>query len=116
MEPSRNCRVGGLSRLSTKSVLYCLHDKTVLLSLSDMKDYAIKTPQQLGAVLEGYRKNCGLTQKAVGSKVGLAQSVVSLLEKTPQRAGLARIFKLLAALDLEIVVRPRGTSARKSDW
>ncbi len=81
-----------------------------------MKDYPIKTAQQLGAVLEGYRKNRGLTQKDAGSKVGLAQSVVSLLEKSPQRAGLHRIFKLLAALDLEIVVRPRGTSARQSEW
>jgi HTH-type transcriptional regulator/antitoxin HipB len=81
-----------------------------------MKDYPVKTPQQLGAVLEGYRKNRGLTQKDVGSKVGLAQSVVSLLEKSPQRAGLPRIFKLLAVLDLEIVVRPRGTPARKSEW
>jgi HTH-type transcriptional regulator/antitoxin HipB len=81
-----------------------------------MKDYLIKTPQQLGAVLEGYRKNRRLTQTAVGSKVGLAQSVVSLLEKSPQRAGLARIFKLLAALELEIVVRPRGTTSRKSEW
>ena len=81
-----------------------------------MKDYPIKTPQQLGAVLEGYRKNQGLTQKDAGSKVGLAQSVVSLLEKSPQRAGLPRVFKLLAALDLEIVIRPRGTHSRKSEW
>lgn len=104
-----------LSRLSAKAFLYCLHDIIGLLCLRDMKDYSIKTPQQLGAVLEGYRKNQGLTQTAVGSKVGLAQSVVSSLEKSPQRAGLARIFKLLAALDLEIVVRPRGTG-RKTEW
>jgi Helix-turn-helix. len=81
-----------------------------------MDDYSIKTPQQLGAVLEGYRKNRGLTQKDVGAKVGLAQNVVSLLERTPQRAGLARIFKLLAALELELSVRPRRTSSRQSEW
>ena len=81
-----------------------------------MEDYPIKTPQQLGAVLEGFRKSQRLTQKDAGSKVGLAQSVVSLLERSPQRSGLPRVFKLLAALDLEIVVRPRGTPARKSEW
>jgi HTH-type transcriptional regulator/antitoxin HipB len=81
-----------------------------------MTDYSIKTPQQLGAVLEGYRRDRRLTQTAVGAKVGLAQSVVSLLEKSPQRAGMARVFKLLAALDLELVVRPRGTPARRSEW
>jgi HTH-type transcriptional regulator/antitoxin HipB len=81
-----------------------------------MTDYSIKTPQQLGSVIEGYRREQGLTQKDAGAKVGLAQSVVSLLEKSPQRAGLARIFKLLSALDLELVVRPRGTISRKSEW
>jgi HTH-type transcriptional regulator/antitoxin HipB len=81
-----------------------------------MTDYSIKTPQQLGAVVAGYRKQQGRSQSEVGSKVGLAQSVVSLLEKSPQRAGLARIFKLLSALDLELVVRPRGKSSRRSEW
>lgn len=79
-------------------------------------DYPIRTPQQLGAVLAGYRKQRNLTQQAAGEKVALAQSVVSSLERSPERAGLARIFKLLAALDLELVVRPRGKSARQTDW
>lgn len=81
-----------------------------------MIDYSIKTPQQLGAILAGYRKQRGLTQQAAGQKVGLAQSVVSSLEKSPQRAGLARIFKLLAALDLELVVRSRDKSGGRTDW
>jgi hypothetical protein len=42
--------------------------------------------------------------------------MVSSLEKAPQRAGLSRIFKLVAALNLEIVVRPRGTRSHKSEW
>ena len=84
--------------------------------MRDMTDYSIKTPQQLGAVLAGCRKQLHLTQQAAGEKVGLAQSVVSSLEKSPERAGLARIFKLLAALDLELVVRPRGKPARRTDW
>jgi HTH-type transcriptional regulator / antitoxin HipB len=81
-----------------------------------MNDYSIKTPQQLGAILEGYRKELGLTQKSVGSKVGLAQNAVSMLETDPQHASLVRIFKLLSALDLEIAVRPRGTSLAQSEW
>ena len=71
-----------------------------------MTDYPIKTPQQLGSVLQGYRKEQRLTQRAVGAKVGLAQNAVSQIEAEPGSAGLARIFKLLAALDLELVVRP----------
>ena len=73
----------------------------------------------MGAVLQGYRKDRGWTQKDVGARVGLAQNVVSLLEKAPERAGLSRIFKLLSALDLEIVVQPRnshGSSSKQSEW
>jgi HTH-type transcriptional regulator / antitoxin HipB len=81
-----------------------------------MNNYPIKTPIQLGAILEGFRKERGLTQNEVGAKIGLAQNVVSSLEKDPQRASLAQIFKLLAALDLEIVVRRRGISSGQSEW
>jgi HTH-type transcriptional regulator/antitoxin HipB len=81
-----------------------------------MNDYPIKTPQQLGFVLQGYRKERGLTQKDVGSRVGLAQKAVSKIELESGRAGLRQIFKLLAALELELVVRPRGTPGRRSEW
>ena len=79
-------------------------------------DYSIKTPQQLGAVLKGFRRSHKLTQAQAGSKVGLAQNVVSELEADPSRAGVARLFKLLAALDLEIAVRPRQSANRRTDW
>jgi HTH-type transcriptional regulator/antitoxin HipB len=81
-----------------------------------MKDYPIKTPRQLGAILQGYRQDQKLTQKDVGTKVGLAQNVVSILEAAPERASFGRIFKLLSALDLELVVRPRGTAVRRTEW
>ena len=81
-----------------------------------MNDYPVKTPKQLGSVLQGYRRERGLTQTDVGTKVGLAQKAVSKIELAPERAGLNMIFKLLAALELELVLRPRGTPARRSEW
>jgi len=81
-----------------------------------MNDFSVKTPQQLGAVLKGFRKERGLTQKDVGSRVGLAQKAVSEIESEPGRAGLARVFKLLAALDLEVVVRAKETSTVRAEW
>jgi HTH-type transcriptional regulator/antitoxin HipB len=81
-----------------------------------MTDHAIKTPQQLGSVLQGFRRERGLSQQRVGAKVGLAQNAVSQIEAAPERVSLIRIFKLLSALDLELVVRPRGTSPRRSEW
>ena len=81
-----------------------------------MPEYTIKTPQQLGSVLQGYRRDRGLTQKDAGAKVGLAQNAVSQIEAAPGRVSLVRLFKLLAALELELVVRPQGTPGRRSEW
>jgi HTH-type transcriptional regulator/antitoxin HipB len=97
-------------------VLPCKRDKLALSSIADMNDYSIKTPKQLGSVLQGFRRERGLTQTKVGSRVGLAQKAVSKIELAPERAGLNLIFKVLAALDLELVVRPRGIPARRSEW
>lgn len=81
-----------------------------------MPDYPIRTPQQLGAVLKGFRRERKLTQRAVGDRAGLAQNAVSLLEIDPGPASFARITRILAALDLELVVRPRKASGRSSEW
>ena len=84
--------------------------------LVDMNDYPVKTPQQLGAVLQGCRKTHQLTQAQVGARVGLPQKEISKLESNPANTSLARVFKLLAALDVELVVRPRNKNARLSEW
>ena len=81
-----------------------------------MQSYPIKTPQQLGAVLQGCRKSLQLTQAQVGTRVGLPQKEISKLEMNPANASLARVFKLLAALELEFVVRERGKTDNPSEW
>jgi HTH-type transcriptional regulator/antitoxin HipB len=81
-----------------------------------MKEYPVKTPKQLGSILQGFRKDKLLTQAQVGERIGLLQKEVSKLELDSTNASLNRIFKLLAALELELVVRPRGTVHHASDW
>ena len=110
-----------ISALCDNDVLSCIADKVRLSCRTDMKKkadagYPIKTPQQLGAVLQGFRKQRGLTQPQVAHVSGLVQSAASELELNCSTASLNRIFKLLAALDLELVVQPRGASAKVSEW
>lgn len=81
-----------------------------------MKGYSIKTPQQLGAILRGYRNEHGLTQAAVGEKVGVAQKVISQIETNSGSTSLARVLKVLAALDLELTVGARKTDDRQREW
>jgi HTH-type transcriptional regulator/antitoxin HipB len=87
-----------------------------LYLLTDMKSYPVKTTQQLGAVLQGCRKTRQLTQAQVGGRIGLPQKEISKMEMNPSGTSLARVFKVLAALDLEIVVRERGAAANPSEW
>ena len=87
-----------------------------LYVLTDMKDYVIRTSRQLGPVLQGYRKTRALTQAQVGQAIGLPQGEISKLEGNPSSASLGRVFKLLAALELELVVRSRGKNAPRSEW
>lgn len=99
-----------------KCVLSCIRDKIRLSLLKDMKTYPVKTPQQLGALLQGCRKTRQLTQAQVGARVGLPQKEISKLEMNPASTSLARVFKVLAALELEIMVRERGATEKSSEW
>jgi HTH-type transcriptional regulator / antitoxin HipB len=111
----------GLLVKRDKCHLSCITDKRRLSSITDMKKkadavYPIKTPGQLGAVLQGFRKQRGLTQAQVAHASGLVQSAVSELELDSSTASLSRIFKLLAALDVELVIRSRDASRKVSEW
>lgn len=79
-------------------------------------DYPVRTPDQLAQVLRGRRKTQGLTQKAAGGAVGLLPKTVSALEMSPAKSSIASLFKLLSALGLELVLRPRSSRRDASDW
>lgn len=81
-----------------------------------MRPDAVRTPQQLGALLRGHRRDKHWTQAEVGDRAGLRQPSISSIESDPGPVSLSRIFAVLSALDLELVVRPRGPSDPKTDW
>jgi HTH-type transcriptional regulator/antitoxin HipB len=70
-------------------------------------DQITRTPKQLGTVLRRRRKEVGLSQEALASRIHLRQATVSALENSATDARLDTVFDALAALDLELVVRPR---------
>jgi HTH-type transcriptional regulator/antitoxin HipB len=77
--------------------------------------YTVYTPRQLGQVLKGQRSTQHLTQAEVATSVGLLPKTVSKLERDPDTATLESLFKLLSALQLELVVRSKSTSS-DSEW
>ncbi|MDB5971707.1 MAG: helix-turn-helix protein [Hydrocarboniphaga sp.] len=71
-------------------------------------DYVARTPEQLGQILKSCRIERKLTQQAAGTKVGLKQSTVSVVESDAARTSVETLYKLLSALQLELVLRDRN--------
>ena len=65
-----------------------------------------RTPLQLGNYLRRRRRELGLTQEKLAAKVGVRQRTISDVE-TSAAARVDTVLRTLAALDLELVIRPR---------
>lgn len=66
-----------------------------------------RTQKQLGAAIRRERKRAGLTQAELGARMSLRQATVSSLEAGENATRVQTLLAALAALDLELVVRPR---------
>ena len=77
------------------------------------------SPESLGQALRSERKQKGLSQKAVGHSVGMEQHTISKIEKGNPGTELNTLFRLLAALDLELTIQPRqkpSTESKGDAW
>ena len=68
----------------------------------------ISSTMQLAQALKGYRKKTGMSQGKIGAKAGLLQKTVSTLERMPDTSKIESLFKLLSALNLEIVIQEKS--------
>ena len=69
-------------------------------------DFIARTPKQIAAIIQRQRRNSNLTQRALGEKIKLRQATVSKLE-AGEAVRLGTLLDVLAALNLEMVIRPR---------
>jgi HTH-type transcriptional regulator/antitoxin HipB len=75
---------------------------------------ATRNQTQLGAYLRRVRKAKGLTQAELGGQIRKRQATISNLESPDGGATIDTLFAVLAALDLELVVRPRTKSTARA--
>jgi HTH-type transcriptional regulator / antitoxin HipB len=66
-----------------------------------------RTAPQVGAALRRFRRKAGLTQSRLGEKMSARQATVSKLEAGEPGTQLRILMDALAALELELVIRPR---------
>jgi HTH-type transcriptional regulator/antitoxin HipB len=80
-------------------------------------EQVIRAPAQLGMLLRGARRERGMSQQELALKAGgTSQARLSQLELQPGRLAVERLLLILAALDLELVVRPRETVIEPAEW
>ena len=77
-----------------------------------MGDFVVRTPDQLPALLQAFRKQAGLTQEEAAVRLGVTQQTMSALERNAERVSAARLMKLLGLLGVELVLRKDEGSAR----
>jgi HTH-type transcriptional regulator / antitoxin HipB len=68
----------------------------------------ITRPEQLSTYIKERRKKAGMTQKQVSDRVGIRIATISDFENKPESCKLETFFKILAALDLQLDITPRG--------
>lgn len=79
----------------------------------------IHTPTGLARFYRDQRKLRGISQTAVAQEISLRQDTVSKFEIKPDNVRLDTLFRLLAALDLELHLVPKGQSVsdrNKTGW
>lgn len=67
----------------------------------------IRSPKQLGTLVHNARANRGLTQQALADLIGTGQKTISRMESGYPGTKLDTVFRILAALELELTPSPR---------
>jgi HTH-type transcriptional regulator/antitoxin HipB len=68
-------------------------------------DYPVRLADQLKAHLRSLRKQRGLTQAALGKRLGIGQVRIAEIEARPGLVSVDQLVKLLSALSAGLVVR-----------
>ncbi|MEX2550877.1 MAG: helix-turn-helix transcriptional regulator [Nitriliruptoraceae bacterium] len=72
-------------------------------------EWVVFDPASLGSALAHFRKQAGLTQEALARRSGLHRPYLSHLEQGRATSQTERLFRVLRRLDLELVLRRRGS-------
>lgn len=80
----------------------------------DIIDIIARDPRQIGDALRRFRSRHGWSQEELGDRAGLRQATISKVENGNPEAQLRTLTTMLAALDLELVIRPRSKATSEA--
>lgn len=73
-----------------------------------MSQYTVRTPEQLPTLLKAFRKQAGLTQGQLATRLGVTQQTVSALERNANKVSADRLLQLLGILGVDLLLQSRG--------
>jgi len=86
-----------------------------------MKEFTVHTAEHLSALLQGFRKQAGLTQSDMAVRLGITQQTLSAFERNADKASADRLLEYLSILGVQLVLRQRRageptSSNSEADW
>ena len=70
--------------------------------MSTLQTFPVVTPAQLSVHIRSLRKARGLTQAALGQRIGVKQARLADIEKNPGAVSLDQLLQVLHALDARL--------------
>lgn len=75
-----------------------------------MNEFPLRTAEQLGSMLQSFRRQAGMTQSEVAIRLGITQQTLSALERNAKKVSADRLLALLSILGVELVMRKTNES------
>jgi HTH-type transcriptional regulator/antitoxin HipB len=76
----------------------------------------VHSPKSLGSAIKRCRKGKKLSQKEAGDPFKLDQTTISSIEQGAEGTRIGTLFRILAALELEMVIRSKKMVTDTEDW
>lgn len=76
-----------------------------------MHEFPVRSPDQLPALLQSFRKAAGLTQAEAALRLGVTQQTYSALERNASKVSAERLLKLLNLLGVELVLHAKPSTS-----
>ncbi|WP_439650403.1 helix-turn-helix domain-containing protein [Pollutimonas nitritireducens] len=73
-----------------------------------MTNFPVRTAEQLPALLQGFRKQAGLTQAATALRLGVTQQTLSAMERNADKISADRLLQVLNIFGVELILRQAG--------
>jgi len=77
--------------------------------------YPIKILSQLRPILQGFRKEAGLTQAALAERLGVSQQSYAKIEANPSSVSMERLYAVFSVLNVEMTLSQVKTTGMTID-